>query len=210
MVATPLGAPSRVDLREPGGCFPYPEAQDQRGLEACVAHALGAAVYCLMARAGRPAQPPAGAAARLHRAADDGGRGVTLAAAEAALRRLHGADMASLGLRLERLPNSAEAVRARLREGTPVLVGYETDAAVDAFHASPAACAALGHTLPRPVGARTGGHAVLLVGYDDGPQQFLARSSWGPRWGLQGHMLLPYALLEDEAVVTAVLGFVSG
>ena len=43
-----------------------------------------------------------------------------------------------------------------------------------------------------------GGHAVLTVGYDDTPQRFIVRNSWGPGWGMKGYFTMPYAYLLDQ------------
>ena len=43
-----------------------------------------------------------------------------------------------------------------------------------------------------------GGHAVLAVGYDDTPQRFLVRNSWGVEWGDHGDFTIPYAYLVDN------------
>jgi C1A family cysteine protease len=37
-----------------------------------------------------------------------------------------------------------------------------------------------------------GGHAVLVVGYDDAAHRFLVRNSWGDQWGMEGYFTLPY------------------
>lgn len=37
-----------------------------------------------------------------------------------------------------------------------------------------------------------GGHAVLVVGYDEKRQAFLCRNSYGKKWGIDGHFWLPY------------------
>jgi C1A family cysteine protease len=42
-----------------------------------------------------------------------------------------------------------------------------------------------------------GGHAVLVVGYDDSTQRFRVRNSWGSGWGQQGYFTMPYAYLLD-------------
>jgi C1A family cysteine protease len=42
-----------------------------------------------------------------------------------------------------------------------------------------------------------GGHAVLLVGYDDTKQVFIVRNSWGPDWGMNGYFTVPYAYFTD-------------
>ena len=40
-----------------------------------------------------------------------------------------------------------------------------------------------------------GGHAVLIVGYDDSMQMFIVRNSWGEKWGDKGYFYLPYNFL---------------
>lgn len=40
-----------------------------------------------------------------------------------------------------------------------------------------------------------GGHAILLVGYDDVKQCFLFRNSWGTSWGIKGYGYIPYNYL---------------
>lgn len=37
-----------------------------------------------------------------------------------------------------------------------------------------------------------GGHAVLMIGYDDAKRCFLIRNSWGPTWGIKGNFWMPY------------------
>ena len=37
-----------------------------------------------------------------------------------------------------------------------------------------------------------GGHAVMLVGYDDIQRHFIVRNSWGKSWGVNGYFYLPY------------------
>lgn len=43
-----------------------------------------------------------------------------------------------------------------------------------------------------------GGHAVLLVGYDDAAQRFLVMNSWGTSWGMQGFFTIPYAYVTSR------------
>jgi C1A family cysteine protease len=42
-----------------------------------------------------------------------------------------------------------------------------------------------------------GGHAVLLVGYDDRTQRFICRNSWGTGWGMLGYFTMPYAYVAS-------------
>lgn len=61
-------------------------------------------------------------------------------------------------------------------------------------------------TLPLPGESLVGGHAMLIVGFDDAKKCFVVRNSWGPEWGwdckyedelpLAGHAIIPYAYFE--------------
>lgn len=42
-----------------------------------------------------------------------------------------------------------------------------------------------------------GGHAILLVGYDDATNTFKFRNSWGPSWGHRGYGYLPYSYVTN-------------
>ena len=42
-----------------------------------------------------------------------------------------------------------------------------------------------------------GGHAVLLVGFDDTAQTYNFMNSWGNKWGNKGFGTIPYRYLED-------------
>lgn len=45
-----------------------------------------------------------------------------------------------------------------------------------------------------------GGHAVLLVGYDNTTQRFIARNSWGQSWGDKGYFYMPYQVIDNRAM----------
>lgn len=51
---------------------------------------------------------------------------------------------------------------------------------------------AVGGVIPLPNGQPIGGHAILLVGYDDAKQQLKFKNSWSARWGDGGYGYLPY------------------
>lgn len=43
-----------------------------------------------------------------------------------------------------------------------------------------------------------GGHAVLIVGYDDEEEYFTVKNSWGTGWGEQGYFRIDYSQLTNE------------
>jgi len=43
-----------------------------------------------------------------------------------------------------------------------------------------------------------GGHAVLIVGYDDGEENFIVKNSWGTGWGESGYFRIDYSQLTNE------------
>jgi C1A family cysteine protease len=45
-----------------------------------------------------------------------------------------------------------------------------------------------------------GGHAVMVVGYDDASKRFIVRNSWGVHWGLAGYFTIPYAYLTNPSL----------
>ncbi len=45
-------------------------------------------------------------------------------------------------------------------------------------------------------GTYQGGHAVLIIGYDDGNQCFIVKNSWGTGWGEAGYFRIDYSELN--------------
>jgi C1A family cysteine protease len=45
-----------------------------------------------------------------------------------------------------------------------------------------------------------GGHAVMIVGYDDTKECFILRNSWGADWALSGYVYIPYAYLTNPGL----------
>jgi hypothetical protein len=52
-------------------------------------------------------------------------------------------------------------------------------------------------SMPHKRERHLGGHAMLVVGYDDKARQFIVRNSAGPGWGKHGYCMMPYAYLLD-------------
>ncbi|UCE66321.1 MAG: C1 family peptidase [Candidatus Zixiibacteriota bacterium] len=51
--------------------------------------------------------------------------------------------------------------------------------------------------VPDPAGYLRGGHAVLVVGYDDRAKRFKFQNSWGAGWGQRGYGYFTYNYMEN-------------
>ncbi|PIU20729.1 MAG: hypothetical protein COT18_00705 [Elusimicrobia bacterium CG08_land_8_20_14_0_20_59_10] len=50
----------------------------------------------------------------------------------------------------------------------------------------------------RVSGKYLGGHAVLLVGYNDDEEYFMVKNSWGPDWGEDGYFRIAYSEMSSR------------
>jgi C1A family cysteine protease len=56
--------------------------------------------------------------------------------------------------------------------------------------------------MPNPSEKLLGGHAILVVGYDQTAQHFICRNSWGEAWGDKGYFYLPFAYLTSHGLAS--------
>lgn len=91
------------------------------------------------------------------------------------------------------IPQNLKSIKSALASGYPVPFGISV---YESFESD--AVAANGIVpLPLLTEQLLGGHAVLIVGYDDSKQWFIVRNSWGSGWGDQGYFYLPYAYVTN-------------
>ncbi len=105
------------------------------------------------------------------------------------------------------LPNKIEAfenvaqdlgtIKAALAESVPVGIGFTC------FNSLMSAKTAKSGIVQMPsqrdlVQGSIGGHAILLVGYDDSRSLFTFRNSWGETWGDTGYGYMPYDYVADN------------
>lgn len=100
---------------------------------------------------------------------------------------------------------SAYESKQALAQGYPIVVGIQV------FEDLESEAVARSGNVPMPTenSKSVGGHAVMIVGYDDSRQCWIMRNSWGADWGDRGYFYLPYAymnpdLMSDMWVVTVV------
>lgn len=74
----------------------------------------------------------------------------------------------------------------------PVLMGMEV------FESFESEAVAKTGVMPMPKAGEQnlGGHAVLIVGYDDKKQCLIVRNSWGAEWGDKGYFYMPYQFVN--------------
>lgn len=82
-----------------------------------------------------------------------------------------------------------------LNNGYPVIIGF------DVYSSFQSASVARTGIMPYPNTKKEkllGGHAVLLVGYDKERQVYIARNSWGTRWGDKGYFYMPFQVIQNQ------------
>jgi C1A family cysteine protease len=84
-----------------------------------------------------------------------------------------------------------------LSNGYPVVVGF------DVYSSFQSSIVARTGIMPYPNTKKEsllGGHAVLLVGYDKNKQVYIARNSWGSRWGDKGYFYMPFQVIQNPTM----------
>jgi len=94
----------------------------------------------------------------------------------------------------KRLVQTLNQLKGCLASGYPFACGFSV---YESFESQQVAQTGIA-PMPQAGEKLLGGHAVLVVGYDDGQQRFLVRNSWGANWGMEGYFTLPYAYLTDN------------
>jgi C1A family cysteine protease len=98
----------------------------------------------------------------------------------------------------QRVAQTLSQLKGCLASGYPFVFGFSV---YESFEST--VVARTGHaSLPKSGEAVIGGHAVAGVGYDDTKQRFIARNSWGARWGMKGYFTLPYAYVTDASLAS--------
>lgn len=103
-------------------------------------------------------------------------------------RRCYDAARRTCALQYFRLHREPRALKTCLAEGIPFTLGVSVHKSFMS--------ARVKHTGEVPMPHRgdrlLGGHAMLVVGYHDASQRFIVRNSWGRHWGAGGYCFLPY------------------
>ena len=94
----------------------------------------------------------------------------------------------------ERVVPTENGIKSVLASGNPIVCGISI---YESFESQVATRTGI---IPMPSQRERllGGHAVVIVGYDDAIQKFIMRNSWGPAWGDKGYFYLDYAYLTNS------------
>lgn len=103
-------------------------------------------------------------------------------------RRCYHAARGLRALSYFRLHRDLEIMKTCLSEGSPFTLGVS----VHKSFMSPRVKRSGQIPLPSRHDPLLGGHAMLVVGYDDARAHFIVRNSWGRTWGIEGYCHLPY------------------
>jgi len=92
------------------------------------------------------------------------------------------------------IKNTLADMKGCLSAGFPFVVGILV---YSSFETNKVAATGI-VSMPGPKERLLGGHAVLICGYDDTRQWWIARNSWGSVWGDRGYFYLPYDYLLNN------------
>lgn len=84
---------------------------------------------------------------------------------------------------------SPDDIKGQLYQGNPVIFGMTVPKAFDTYDGGVL-------DIPERSPSDSGGHAMVIVGYDDAKQAFRLFNSWGTRWGEQGYAWVSYRMLK--------------
>lgn len=93
-----------------------------------------------------------------------------------------------------RVNQTVQDLQAALAAGHPVAFGFSV------YQSFESNAVAKNGIVPMPLRRErmVGGHATVLVGFDNTTQRFKVRNSWGPKWGDGGYFYLPYAYATNK------------
>jgi len=86
---------------------------------------------------------------------------------------------------IKNLPTTIKTIKASIAAGYPVIAGFTCYSNI--YNTVKGVI-----PLPTEQDSVIGGHAILIVGYNDITKQFKFKNSWGASWGVNGFGFLPY------------------
>jgi C1A family cysteine protease len=93
--------------------------------------------------------------------------------------------------------NGIQGIKQALASGYPIVFGFTV---YESFESEDMANTGVLHMPDLHTEQCMGGHAVLMVGYDDTTQRVKVRNSWGANWGQHGYFTMPYAYVTSPSL----------
>jgi Papain family cysteine protease len=90
----------------------------------------------------------------------------------------------------KRLVSKNNLFKSHLNQGYPIAIGVRVDDGFKAINQYDKQC-----IWKKRIGNIGGGHAILIVGYDDKLNAFKILNSWGTTWGINGYAWIDYSFL---------------
>lgn len=95
-------------------------------------------------------------------------------------------------------PQQLFGLKSVLAGGLPIVFGFTV---YESFESQEVASSGI-VPMPDPKENVVGGHAVVLVGYDDAQDRFRVRNSWGTGWGQSGYFEMPYLYVTSPSLAS--------
>lgn len=99
-------------------------------------------------------------------------------------------------LKYARVLVDQQQIKSALAAGFAVMCGADVFSGIDSDAAADTGYVPLPVKNEQPIG----GHAFLLVGYDDASKRFKWRNSWGSSWGKEGYGYFDYAYILNPQI----------
>jgi C1A family cysteine protease len=116
--------------------------------------------------------------------------------AEAPPANLYSEALQNRAVSYQRVVQDINTMKGCLAQGFPFVAGFTV---YESFE-SPEVAKTGVVPMPTPTEATIGGHAVLVVGYDDSQNAWLVRNSWGTSWGIGGYFWMPYQYFTTRSL----------
>jgi C1A family cysteine protease len=85
-----------------------------------------------------------------------------------------------------------QALKHELANGNVIIFGILVYMSFESADTTKTGIVAMPNLAAQPPDTCLGGHAILLVGYNEDKQVFIFRNSWGEAWGDKGYGYIPY------------------
>lgn len=97
-------------------------------------------------------------------------------------------------IKYQRVPLALSFLKGVLAKGIPIVLGISIYSSFETEEVAKTGIVPMPNTKKEQ---SLGGHAVVVVGYDDKAGRFLMRNSWGTAWGDKGYFTIPYDFITN-------------